>query len=198
VRIVKGHTHTSKPSRRLIHPSSSQATLFDQRASNHPAVTDTAAAANRQVEVERELPKFRAPARAALERLLRSCLRLRADMGHFATNMRTYVTYEVLEGEGAGGPRQCRSGASGCTVDWSRSNDRMVSGLRGYSYVVITLSNALGRITTCIGAGLAAVRQHVLPPSGLAALPRRTPRPGPRRRRRHHRPQTRPLCRRVA
>ncbi|KIY97893.1 hypothetical protein MNEG_10066, partial [Monoraphidium neglectum] len=50
------------------------------------------------VEVERELPKFRAPARAALERLLRSCLRLRADMGHFATNMRTYVTYEVLEG----------------------------------------------------------------------------------------------------
>lgn len=48
--------------------------------------------------MERELPKFRGAARSGLERLLRSCLRLRADMAHFAVNMRTYVTYEVLEG----------------------------------------------------------------------------------------------------
>jgi hypothetical protein len=52
--------------------------------------------------VERELPKFRGAARAGLERLLRACLRLRADMAHLATNMRTYVTYEVLEGEKKG------------------------------------------------------------------------------------------------
>ncbi len=52
--------------------------------------------------MERELPKFRGAARAGLERLLRACLRLRADMAHLATNMRTYVTYEVLEGEKKG------------------------------------------------------------------------------------------------
>jgi hypothetical protein len=52
-----------------------------------------------QVEVERELPKFRGAARSGLERLLRACLRLRADMAHFASALRTYVTYEVLEGE---------------------------------------------------------------------------------------------------
>jgi hypothetical protein len=52
-----------------------------------------------QVEIERELPKFRSNTRGRLEELLRDCLRVRAEMSHFATNLQYYLTFEVLGGK---------------------------------------------------------------------------------------------------
>ncbi len=52
-----------------------------------------------QVEIERELPKFRGTgSRSGIDALLRSCLRLRHEMASFATSLQYYIMFEVLEG----------------------------------------------------------------------------------------------------
>lgn len=53
-----------------------------------------------QVEIERALPQFKGdPCLAQLDDLVRTCLRLHAEMAHITTNLQYYVNLEVVECE---------------------------------------------------------------------------------------------------
>lgn len=72
-----------------------------------------------QVEIERVLPQFKGDACAGqLDDLLRTCLRLHAEMAHITTNLQYYINLEVVEckqGFWVWGCRDVAKGVAGLT-----------------------------------------------------------------------------------